>query len=335
MAFVTFPARRLDTSKLPHVSYYHPTLQEALLQRAEMAGADVWRGATVKEVRRGSPPAVTVQRHGRDLDLTARLVVGTDGRSSQVRRWGGFQVDRDDAGSIIAGILFDDLELDDAATHTYRNPPTPGAALLFPQGKRRVRAYFVYPATSDYRLNGRRDIESFVGRCITVGVPETLLRSADPAGPLASFDGADNWVNHPYAAGVALVGDAATSSDPGLGMGLSFTARDVRLPRDQLLSHANWDDAGHAYAAQHDRYYGIVRTWYAWWQELNRPHGPAADIWRSELTEACAQEPDRLPDVLIGAGPSVELDASAKARFFAQDIPSIAKAREAAFAHSS
>jgi len=65
-------------------------------------------------------------------------------------------------------------------------------------------------------------------------------------------------------------------------MGLSFTARDVRILRDQLLSHDDWDKAGHAYATQHDRYYGIVRTWYGWAQELNRPQGPEADIWRAK-----------------------------------------------------
>jgi 2-polyprenyl-6-methoxyphenol hydroxylase-like FAD-dependent oxidoreductase len=262
-------------------------------------------------------------------------VVGADGRSSQVRRWGAFQVERDDDGSIIAGMLFDDLDLDDAATHVYGQPPAPGRALLFPQNKQRVRTYFIYPANSDYRLSGRRDIESFIVRCIAAGVPEKLLKNAEPAGPLASFNGADHWVNHPYAQGVALVGDAATPSDPGLGMGLSFTARDVRLLRDQLLSHADWDEAGHAYATLHDRYYGIVRTWYAWSQELNRPQGPAADIWRAKLGEVCAQEPDRVPDVIVGAGPRVDLDAAAKARFFAEDIPEVSRARAAALAHST
>jgi 2-polyprenyl-6-methoxyphenol hydroxylase-like FAD-dependent oxidoreductase len=322
-------------SKLPEVSFYHPTMQEALLQRAAEVGVDVWRGATVREVSPGGPPALTVHKNGSAIDLTARLVVAADGRSSQVRGWGAFEVKRDDDGSVIAGMLFDDMDLDDAATHLYGKPPAPGTALLFPQSGRRVRVYFIYPAKSDYRLNGRRDIKSFISRCIAAGVPETVLSNAKPAGPLASFNGADHWVNHPYAGGIALVGDAATSSDPGLGMGLSFTARDVRLLRDQLLSHRDWDEAGHAYATQHDRYYGIVRTWYAWSRELNRPQGPEADVWRAKLNEVYAQEPDRLPDVVVGAGPNVDLDASVKARFFADDIPEISRARAAMLAHSN
>jgi 2-polyprenyl-6-methoxyphenol hydroxylase-like FAD-dependent oxidoreductase len=320
-------------SNLPEVTFYHPTLQEGILQQAEAAGADVWRGATVHDVRRGSPPAVTVRRHGRNHDVTARLVVGADGRSSQVRRWGGFQVQRDNEGSITAGMLFDDLDLDDSATHFYDNPPAPGIVLLFPQGERRVRAYFVYPQNSEFRLSGTRDLEAFIERCAAAGVPEALLRTAKSAGPLASFYGADNWVAHPYAAGLALIGDAAAASDPGHGMGLSFTARDVRILRDQLLSHDDWDKAGHAYATEHDRYYGIVRTWYAWAQELNGPQGPEADIWRAKLNDVGAQEPDRLPDVVVGTGPSVDLDASAKARFFAHDIPEVSRAHQAALAH--
>jgi hypothetical protein len=100
-------------------------------------------------------------------------------------------------------MLFDDLDLDDSATHVYDNPPAPGEVLLLPQGERRARAYFVYPQNSEYRLSGTRDVEAFIERCAAAGVPEALLRAAKSAGPLASFYGADNWVTHPYAAGLA------------------------------------------------------------------------------------------------------------------------------------
>lgn len=44
-----------------------------------------------------------------------------------------------------------------------------------------------------------------------------------------SFDAADRWVDHPYHAGVVLIGDAAAASDPCFGCGLSLTLRDVRV----------------------------------------------------------------------------------------------------------
>jgi 2-polyprenyl-6-methoxyphenol hydroxylase-like FAD-dependent oxidoreductase len=51
------------------------------------------------------------------------------------------------------------------------------------------------------------------------------------AGPLATFDATDNWVEHPYANGVAPIGDAASTSDPTWGQGMSLALRDVRRPR--------------------------------------------------------------------------------------------------------
>ena len=38
-------------------------------------------------------------------------------------------------------------------------------------------------------------------------------------GPLATFDRADTWVEHPYKEGVVLVGDAAATTDPTYGQG--------------------------------------------------------------------------------------------------------------------
>ena len=73
------------------------------------------------------------------------------------------------------------------------------------------------------------------------------------AGILATFDGADTWVDHPYHNGITLMGDAAASSDPTWGQGLSLTVRDARVVRDQLVADNDWDAAGHAYAAAHDR----------------------------------------------------------------------------------
>ncbi|MFN8540327.1 MAG: hypothetical protein U0232_22980 [Thermomicrobiales bacterium] len=39
-------------------------------------------------------------------------------------------------------------------------------------------------------------------------------------------------------------------------MRLALTLRDVRVLRDRLLANDDWDAAGHAYATEHDGYYG-------------------------------------------------------------------------------
>jgi menaquinone-9 beta-reductase len=46
------------------------------------------------------------------------------------------------------------------------------------------------------------------------------LRRRESIGPLASFDVSDTWVEHPYRDGVALLGDAAATTDPTYGQGL-------------------------------------------------------------------------------------------------------------------
>jgi NAD(P)-dependent dehydrogenase (short-subunit alcohol dehydrogenase family) len=55
---LTMPARRTLLRILMR--------QEAVLDAARKAGAEIWRGATVREVRPGKPPAVLVARDGRN-----------------------------------------------------------------------------------------------------------------------------------------------------------------------------------------------------------------------------------------------------------------------------
>ena len=54
----------------------------------------------------------------------------------------------------------------------------------------------------------------------------------------------------PYKNGIALVGDAAHTSDQTWGQGLSLTMRSARLLRDALTGTDDWDAAGHKYAEQ-------------------------------------------------------------------------------------
>jgi 2-polyprenyl-6-methoxyphenol hydroxylase-like FAD-dependent oxidoreductase len=93
----------------PEFSFYHPAMQEIVLQAAADAGAEVRRGAGVREVKREGLPTVVVERDGRVEELQARLVVGADGRTSMVRKWAGFLVRRDPEGRLISGVLFDEM----------------------------------------------------------------------------------------------------------------------------------------------------------------------------------------------------------------------------------
>src|SRR5260221_179748 len=76
---------------------------------AAVAVADVRCAAAVREVKSGNPPTVTVESNGRMEELTPQLVVGADGRSSNVRKWCGFATQRELDRYYIAGLLFEEM----------------------------------------------------------------------------------------------------------------------------------------------------------------------------------------------------------------------------------
>src|SRR5262245_59088705 len=83
----------------PVLNFLHPEMQEHLIGAAARAGAEVWRGAIARGVSPGetSGARVTVERGGASEELSARLVVGVDGRGSHVRTWTGVSVGGDPA----------------------------------------------------------------------------------------------------------------------------------------------------------------------------------------------------------------------------------------------
>ncbi|MBV8436173.1 MAG: hypothetical protein JOY95_01515 [Silvibacterium sp.] len=149
------------------------------------------------------------------------------------------------------------------------------------------------------------------------GVNSDYYEGAGAAGPLATFDGAETWVEHPYKDGVALVGDAAAASDPSWGQGLASTLRDVRLLRDELLKTEDWNAAGHRFAAEHDSHAGIMHTVIGWYTELYLATGAAADARRAKALPLIAEDPTRQPDILF-CGPDLAVNDGDRKRFFAE-----------------
>jgi 2-polyprenyl-6-methoxyphenol hydroxylase-like FAD-dependent oxidoreductase len=301
----------------PVMTFYHPAVQEALLSAAAEAGAEVRRGVSVTGVEPGSPPRVTIDSEGRSESLSARLVVAADGRGSGARKSASFPTIRDETRLFIAGLLFEGARgPSDAVTYVQG---TGTLAILFPQGSGRVRAYFAYHKDlGKERLSGEADVGRFIEESIATGARPELFEGMRPAGPLATFDGADTFTKHPYKDGVALVGDAAAASDPSWGQGLSLTLRDVRVLRDKLLETEDWDAAGHAYATAHDRYYGTLRTMEDWITKLFMEVGPEADARRGRALSRMMEDPTRPPDVLL-SGPDEVLDEARRRRFFGED----------------
>jgi 2-polyprenyl-6-methoxyphenol hydroxylase-like FAD-dependent oxidoreductase len=304
----------------PELSFYHPAMQEAVLAAAENAGAKVRRGARVSGLDPGASPRVIVSdESGRQEAITSRFVVGCDGRRSMARRWAGFEVKTDPPGQCIAGLLFEDSPCPTTdRSHVVINSQLGRAIALFPQGDGRVRGYLIYQVSEGVRFQGENDVPRFVEESVKSGAPAEWFEGARPGGPLATFEGADMWVPHPYADGVALVGDAAASNDPSYGEGLSLTVRDVRVLRDHLLSERDWDLAGRQYAAEHDRHYGVMHAVTRLFTKLFLERGPEAEARRSRVLPLIAEDKTRVPDHMV-SGPDLPFDAAVERRFLGLD----------------
>jgi menaquinone-9 beta-reductase len=304
----------------PQFGFYHPAMQEVLLQAAVGAGAVVHRGVVVRDVKLGMTPSVLAEEDGRTEEYRARLVIGADGRTSLVRKWAGFSVCQDPPQRFIAGILFEDMTAPPDDTAYFQIDPSLGQmVLLFPLGQRRVRAYLGWNQhMSPSRLQGLDDLPRFIKESIRTGTPADFYTGAKAAGPLATFEGADMWVEHPYRAGVALVGDAASTNDPCFGQGLSLTVRSVRVLRDHLLANDDWDAAGRAYAAAQDHDYGVIHRVTQWFGQMFYEPGPEAEARRAKALPLIAQDKTRMLNHLL-SGPDLPADETARRRFFGEE----------------
>jgi menaquinone-9 beta-reductase len=198
------------------------------------------------------------------------------------------------------------------------NPDIGQVVPLFPQGQGRVRAYLIREKHTSSRFQREVDLPQFISESIRTGAPAGFFAKARAAGPLATFDGADTWVEHPYKEGIALIGDAAASNDPSFGEGLSLTVRDARVLRDQLLSREDWDSAGHAYAEEHDRYYGALHTITGWFGKIFYESGLEAEGRRAKAMALIARDGTRVPDHIF-SGPELPWDETVRRRFFGEE----------------
>jgi menaquinone-9 beta-reductase len=315
------PPRDLRTTtpqSLPALNFYHPAMQEVVIEAASQAGADVKRGVSVRLVRPGQPPVVTIEQDNTVRELTARMVVCADGKSSMGRTWGGFAPQRGRQRLFGAGVMLEEMQIPDDTGVIVYNPPIQQEAFLFPQGEGRVRAYLVYAPETVARIQGEADVPRFIEGCVGTGMPAEYYAGARAVAPLASFDMTEHWVDHPYRDGVALIGDAAGATDPTWGQGLSMTSRDVRVLSEYLLGSDDWDAAGQAYARARDKYFRACLTVEDWEFDFFFAQGPEADARRARALPLIMQQPDRFPDHGF-SGPELSHDDSVRRRFFGEE----------------
>jgi menaquinone-9 beta-reductase len=84
---VTHPPTRyseVSPDRTSALSFPHPEMQEQLLTCAGDSGVEVHRGAVLSEIRPGQSPELDLLLDGQEHSISARLIVGADGRESRI-----------------------------------------------------------------------------------------------------------------------------------------------------------------------------------------------------------------------------------------------------------
>jgi 2-polyprenyl-6-methoxyphenol hydroxylase-like FAD-dependent oxidoreductase len=319
------PARDL-LETAPHdagsLHFRHPEMQRVLLGAAARAGAEVVTGASSMVLgEAGSGRSLSYAADGGARQrVAARLIVAADGRHSSFRSLGGFTVHSDPERLVTAGLLIKGMGGPTDRFTVFQNLRAGRAASIIPLGDGYARAYICFRkrwGDPERPLSGDRAVPEFKAMGLSAGIPEAWFENAEPAGPLASFEGADKWVEHPHRDGVVLLGDAAAANDPCYGSGLSMAVRGARMLRDHLLASDDWREAADAYAAEQTADAAALRRITGWLTDLLFEPGPDADARRATAFSKFTEDPGRMLD-FVGLGPDGPSDERARQRLFGE-----------------
>ncbi|MEU2611679.1 FAD-dependent oxidoreductase [Micromonospora sp. NPDC007271] len=264
---------RLHHPENPGMCARRDLLDRVLLDRAVAAGAKAFTGTPVVGLRRADDGTVCGVRaqnpDGSVSEVSARLVVGADGRNSSVARWVGAQqylTTRSERALLWRYFRGKHLS---PALHWHRVgehivsvlPTGPDEFVLIAQPPDRVQAGLA-----------NADVESFLRHveAVSPAVAE-LARDAEPVGPVHRMVRYPCYFRHPYGPGWALVGDAGHGKDATLGHGINDALRNTRALAAVLAAH--WSDPsalerGMRRWARHRDRTELANYWYA--QDLGR-----------------------------------------------------------------
>ena len=285
------------------LSFYHPKMQETLLSEATSSGVKAWRGAALVALRPGELPEADIVANGETKTVKARLVVGADGRESQIATLLEFERVMDAPELFTGGLqLAGDLQIEHAL-YFFLHAITGRGSILIKNKPGNFRVYLLHHKDAlPRRLSGERDYREVMKNFLEIGIPGEWLDKLMPHGIFATFDGAHRWITMPVRGNCVLIGDAAAASDPVWGNGLSRTLRDVRLLRDRLLDDKDWSRAAESYAADHDDFFHRLRRAERLNAALHFAIGDAAEARRQHAYGLMDKHPEFNPDV-SGLGP--------------------------------
>ena len=304
---------------IPMIGFSHPRLQEELIVWAAAQGAAMLRPAKAIGFARNGHPAVTVVEDGREVEYTARLVVGADGKRSAARRWAGGETVADAEHHRFGGVLVSRLPTD---WTLLADATTPQAGFFwFAQSAEATRLYFRLRADRLRATNVDRSFAAFIA-CAAERMPEGALVGAQQAGPIGFFPNSNVWASRIAGEQIALIGDAAGAADPSGGLGTSLLFRDVRELSDLLLNERDWDTAIAEFAARRRQYYEVILAYDRWMCLLTAEEGEEADRRREQRARAKEHDPSLGGFAMIEVqGPDgLVPDEAARRRFFGEDL---------------
>lgn len=306
---------------LPCLGFSHPRMQETAYGWAGTAGATTLRPAKATRFSRNGRPAVNVAHDGREVEYTAWLIVGADGKLSMARRWTGGESEADPehhrmGGVQVTGVASDDRDTDNVASDGKY------AVNWFAQSEDTHRLYLLMRHDRLRESGADRSFPALIALSQRF-MPEGSLEDVRQDGPIGFFPNNDVWATRIAGNGVALIGDAAGSPDPSVGHGTALIFRDVRELCELLLSSTDWEAATGEYAARRETYFDVIRANDRWQSVIDFGEGQAADRLREGHARAKERDPTLDGFALMEArGPDgLVANEAARRHFFGDDLP--------------
>jgi menaquinone-9 beta-reductase len=220
----------------------------------------------------------------------------------------GFTVAEQTHDYYMAGVLLCDVSSPPDTMYFVFNPQFGMCIGLIPIGKNRQRAYYMYPKTMEYRLQGTQMLDLFFRESARCYAPLADYYAATKCtGPLASFDVSELWVEHVYRDGVVLMGGCGVHLRPHLRPGPFFRPGGARVLRDELTANHDWTTSANHYAEKHRRWRGACCTVEGWFRTLFQDSNSQSAALREKAMPLIAEDPTRVPDHIF-SGPELPVN---------------------------
>ncbi|MDF3016038.1 MAG: Salicylate hydroxylase [Thermomicrobiales bacterium] len=303
---------------IPGMGFLHPRFQEAAFGWAEAQGATTIRPAKATRFSRNGRPSLSVTVDGGESELSARLIVGADGKLSMTRRWTGGESVADPENHRMGGVLISgavyEREWDNFSWDSCE------AVNWFGAGPEMTRLYLVMTAQRLRETGVDRSFAALVDFAAR-HTPEGALENVEQQGPIGFFPNNDIWASRIAGNDVVLIGDAAGAPDPTQGHGTALLFHDVRALSELLLAEPNWNTAIEEFAERRRRAFAVIREVDCWNNVFFDMSEEAARL-REGHQRALQHDPSLGGFSSIDAnGPAgLVADEAARRRFFGEDL---------------